>query len=152
MGDLYDDDILEWSERQARLLRDVAEGRRGNEAPDWANVIEEMESVGRSQLSAVKSLLVQALLHDLKSVAWPLSRDVPHWQAEARGFRDEAADAYAPSMRQHIDVAELYRRALRRLPESLAETPSVCGWDGQPPLPVPDVCPVTLEEPLGARP
>ena len=150
MGDLYDDDILEWSERQARLLRDVAEGRRGNEAPDWANVIEEIESVGRSQLSAVQSLLVQALLHDLKCMAWPLSRDVPHWQAEARGFRDEAAEAYAPSMRQHIDVAELYRRALRRLPESLAETPSVCGWDGQPPLPVPGVCPVTLDELLGA--
>ena len=163
MGDLYYDGILEWSERQARLLRDVAAGRPGKEAPDWANVIEEIESVGRSQLSAVKSLLVQALLHDLKSAGWPqpqtrsvsaMSRDVPHWRAEARGFRDEAADAYAPSMsgeplgstRQHIDVADLYRKALRRLPESLAETRSVCGWDGQPPLPVPDVCPVTLDE------
>ena len=141
MGELYDDDILEWSERQARLLRDVAAGRPGNEAPDWANVIEEIESVGRSQLSAVKSLLVQALLHDLKNAAWPLSRDVPHWRAEARGFRDEAAEAYAPSMRQHIDVAELYRKALRRMPESI---------DGQPPLPVPDVCPATLDELLGA--
>jgi hypothetical protein len=152
MGDLYHDDILEWSERQARLLRDVAAGWQGNprksqgdfaEAPDWANVIEEIESVGRSQLSALKSLLVQALLHDLKGAAWPLSRDVPHWQAEARGFRDEAAEAYAPSMRQHIDVAELYRKALRRMPESV---------DGQPPLPVPDVCPVTLDELLGTRP
>ena len=143
MGGLYDDDILEWSERQARLLRDLAAGKPGNEAPDWANVIEEIESVGRSQLSAVKSLLVQALLHDLKSAAWPSSRDVPHWRADARGFRDEAAEAYAPSMRQHIDLAELYRRALRRFPES---------QDGQPPLPVPDVCPVTLDELLGAGP
>ena len=143
---------MEWSERQARLLRDLAAGRPGNEAPDWANVIEEIESVGRSQLSAVKLLLVQALLHDLKSAAWPqpqtrsvsaMSRDVPHWRAEARGFRDEAAEAYAPSMRQHIDVAELYRKALRRLPES---------QDGQPSLPVPDVCPVTLDELLGAGP
>ncbi len=158
MGDLYDDDILEWSERQARLLRDVAarenaerlsQGRLGNEAPDWANVIEEIESVGRSQLTAVRSLLVQALLHDMKGAAWPLARDVPHWRAEARGFRDEAADAYAPSMsgeplgstRQHIEVAELYRKALRRLPETM---------DGQPPLPVPDACPVTLDELLGA--
>ncbi len=143
MGDLYEDDILEWSERQARLLRDHAAGRPGNEAPDWANVIEEIESVGRSQLSAVRSLLVQALLHDLKIAAWPLSRDVPHWRAEARGFRDEAADTYAPSMRQHIDMAELYRRALRRLPDI---------QDGQPPLPVPDACPATLDELLGAGP
>ncbi len=152
MGDLYDDDILEWSERQARLLRDVAarenaerlsQGRRGNEAPDWANVIEEIESVGRSQLSAVKSLLVQALLHDLKCAAWPLSRDVPHWRAEGRGFRDDAARSFSPSMRQWIDVAELYRQALRRMPESI---------DGQPPLPVPDACPVTLDDLVGAGP
>ena len=140
MGDLYDDDILEWSERQARLLRDVAAGWRGNEAPDWANVIEEIESVGRSQLNAIQSLLVQALLHDLKCTAWPLAPYVPHWQAEARGFRDDAARSYSPSMRQRVDVADLYRQALRRMPATI---------DGQPPLPVPDACAVTLDELLG---
>ena len=137
MGDLYEDDILEWSERQARLLRDLAAGRPGNEAPDWANVIEEIESVGRSEFNAVQSLLVQALLHDLKCAAWPLASYVPHWQAEAQGFRDDAARSYSPSMRQRIDVAELYRQALRRMPKTI---------DGQPPLPVPDACPVTLDE------
>ena len=149
MGELYYDDILEWSEQQARLLRDLAAGRLGNEAPDWANVIEEIESVGRSQLNAVQSLLVQALLHDLKCAAWPLASYVPHWRAEARGFRDDAARSYSPSMsgeplgsmRQKIDVADLYRQALRRIPETI---------DGQPPLPVPDVCPATLDELLGA--
>lgn len=137
MGDLYEDDILEWSERQARLLRDLAAGRPGNEAPDWANVIEEIESVGRSEFNAVQSLLVQALLHDLKCAAWPLVSYVPHWQAEALGFRDDAARSYSPSMRQRIDVAELYRQTLRRMPKTI---------DGQPPLPVPDACPVTLDE------
>ena len=141
MGDLYYDDILEWSERQARLLRDVAAGQPGNEAPDWANVIEEIESVGRSQLYTVRSLLVQALLHDLKCEAWPLASTVPHWRAEARVALADAADAFAPSMRQYIDMAGLYRRALRGSPES---------HDGQPPLPVPDACPVTLDELLGA--
>ncbi len=143
MGELYDEDILEWSERQARLLRELAAGRTGNEAPDWANVIEEIESVGRSELNAVRSLLVQALLHDLKSEAWPLTPYVPHWRAEARGFRDDAARSYSPSMRQRIDVAELYRQALRRLPDSI---------DGQSPLPVPDACPVTLDELLDTGP
>ncbi len=140
MGNLYDDDILEWSERQARLLRDLAAGRPGNEAPDWANVIEEIESVGRSELNAVRSLLVQALLHDLKCAAWPLASTVPHWRAEARGFRDDAARSYSPFMRQQIDVTDLYRQAMRRMPESI---------DGQPPLPVPDACPATLDELLG---
>lgn len=137
MGELYDADVLEWSEHQARLLRSVAEGKPGNEPPDWANIIEEVESVGRSQLSAVKSLLVQALVHHLKAEAWPLVPYVPHWQAEARGFRGDAAEAFTPSMRQRIDMAELYRRALSRLPDTI---------DGLPPLPVPPVCPVTLDE------
>ena len=70
--------------------------------------------MGRSQLRAVESHLVQALLYDFKAVAWPLSRDVPHWRAEARGQRDDARSAFTPSMRQRLDVAELYRRALRR--------------------------------------
>ena len=109
----------------------------GNEAPDWANIIEEIESVGREQMHAVESLLVQALVHDLKSEAWPLSREVPGWRAEARRFRGDAADRFTPSMRQRLDVARIYRRALRAMPDSI---------DGQPPLPVPTVCPVTLDE------
>jgi hypothetical protein len=139
MSQAYDEDVLEWSEHQARLLRQHASGRGGNETPDWENIIEEVESVGRGQLSAVRSLLVQALLHDLKVRAWPLSREVPHWRAEARGFRGDAAEAFTPSMRQRIDMDELYRRALIRLPESM---------DGQAPLPVPEACPVTLEDML----
>ncbi len=136
MSDLYESDILLWSERQAELLRRVAAGERVNdEAPDWANIIEEIESVGNEQRFKVESLLRQALVHMLKAEAWPLSREVPHWQAESRMFRGEAADRFAPSMRQRIDLTRIYRRALRGLPDTI---------DGQPPLPVPDICPVTL--------
>ena len=123
-------------------MRQHAAGEAGNEAPDWANIIEEIESVGQSELRAVRSLLVQALLHDLKCEAWPLTPYVPHWRAEARVARGDAADAYAPSMRQHIDVSALYRRALHGLPDTM---------DGQPPLPVPEVCPVTLDELLSGE-
>jgi hypothetical protein len=136
MSQAYDEDVLEWSEHQAALLRRLASGDQANETPDWENIIEEVESVGRNQLSAVRSLLVPALLHDLKCQAWPSARDVPHWRAEARGFRDDAAEAFTPSMRQRIDMDDLYRRALTRLPES---------HDGQPALPVPEACPMTLD-------
>ena len=137
MADLYEADILEWSERQARLLRQRADGQRGNEAPDWDNIIEEIEDVGRSQLVAVRSLLTRALEHDLKCEAWPQASYVPHWRAEARAFRNDAADAFTPSMRQRIDVADLYRRALSQMPETI---------DGQPPLPAPATCSVTLDK------
>jgi hypothetical protein len=136
MGELYDADILEWSEHQASLLRRVAAGERVN-GVDWPNVIEEIESVGSEQLRAVESLLRQALVHMLKAEAWPLSRDAPNWRADAIGFRQDAASRYAPSMRQRIDLARIYRRALAGLPDTI---------DGQPPLPLPATCPVTLDE------
>src|SRR5437660_11691062 len=105
MGELYDSDVFEWSQHQAGLLRRRAAGELINEAElDWPNIAEEIESVGNSQLRAVRSLLLQALVHDLKAEAWPLSTYVPGWRAEARRFRIDAADAYTPSMRQHIDV------------------------------------------------
>jgi len=72
-GDLYETGILEWSEHQAGLLRRVAAGQRPTDRDlDWSNIIEEIESVGREQLHAVGSLLVQALAHVLKASAWPL--------------------------------------------------------------------------------
>ncbi|HET7882058.1 MAG TPA: DUF29 domain-containing protein [Acetobacteraceae bacterium] len=134
MSDLYEDDILLWSERQAELLR-----RRAANELDWQNLAEEIEDVGKSQLCSVASHLVQVLLHDLKAEAWPQSPEVPLWRAEARGQRDEARAAYAPSMKERpvLDLTALYRRALWRMPETI---------DGAAPMPVPQVCPVTLEE------
>jgi hypothetical protein len=141
---IYERDILEWSEQQAALLRRRAAGELVNDAEvDWPNIAEEIESVGSEQLHAVTSLLVQALIHMLKAEAWPLARDVPHWQGEARRFRDDAADRFAPSMRQRIELARVYRRALRALPDTI---------DGQAPLPVPDTCPVTLDDLLANTP
>lgn len=144
MSDVYDDDILLWSEQQAALLRRRAAGELVNDAElDWPNIAEEIESVGRSELRAVESHLILALLHDLKAEVWPLSRDVPHSRAEARGHRADARRAFAPSMRQKIDLADLYRDALRRMPDAI---------EGQPPMPVPMECPVTLDELLAAPP
>jgi hypothetical protein len=144
MSDLYDTDILTWSERQAELLRRHAAGERSNDNElDWPNIIEEVADVGRSSLRACRSQLFQALLHDLKAEAWPLSREVPHWRSEARVARGNAADEFAESMRQWIDLAKLYARAIRALPETV---------DGVPPLPVSEVCPVTLDELLSDDP
>ena len=79
MTDLYDTDVLLWSEQQAELLR-----RRAANQLDWENLADEIDTVGRNELHAVISHLRLALLHDLKAEAWPLARDVEHWRAEAR--------------------------------------------------------------------
>jgi uncharacterized protein DUF29 len=137
MSDLYDEDILLWSERQAALLQRVAAGEALNERPDWANIIEEVESVGREQLHAVESLLLQALAHMLKAEASPLARDAENWRGDARGFRAQARRRFAPSMRQKIDLADIYADAVKALP---------CKMDGQPSQPVLATCPMTLDE------
>jgi hypothetical protein len=134
----YDADILEWSERQSELLRRRAAGELINEAElDWSNIAEEIEDVGSNRLHAVESLLVQALRHTLKAEAWPLSRDVPTWRADAIDCRRQARRKVVTSMRQKIDLVSLYADALAAMPESI---------EGQPPLSVAQVCPVTLDE------
>jgi hypothetical protein len=140
VSNLYDADILEWSERQAELLRRRAAGELVNDASlDWPNIVEEIEDVGRSELRSCRSLLRQALRHMLKAESWPLSRDAPSWRADAIDFRHQAKDAFTPSMRQKIDVSSLYREALQALPETV---------DGQTPLPIQTEMP-TLDELLG---
>jgi hypothetical protein len=140
MSDLYENDILLWSERQANLLRRHAADQRANDlALDWPNIIEEIESVGNEQPHAVESLLLLAPIHRLKAEAWCESRDVPRWRAEERTFRNQARRRCARSLRQRLDLADIYADAPRGLPETSDEVP---------PLPVPDSCPVTLDEML----
>ena len=68
MNDLYETDILKWSELQAALLRRLAAGEHLNDQVDWGNVVEEIESVATEQVHAVASLLMQAMAHRLKAM------------------------------------------------------------------------------------
>jgi len=69
--------------------------------------------------------------------AWPLLSAVPGWRAEARLHRRMARRKFTPGMRQRIDVPSLYADAIAGLPEMI---------DGLAALPIPEVCPVTLDE------
>ena len=142
MSDVYEADILVWSEEQAALLRRLAAGERVNDLIDWANVVEEIESVGNEQLHAVSSLLTQAIIHRLKATAWPEARDADNWRAEAERFAGDAADRFAPSMRRRLEVAQIYRRALRAVPATMY---------GEPRPMLPAECPWPLDELLGTE-
>ena len=77
----YHADGYGWAMAQAQLLRE----RRFSEV-DWANVIEEIESVGKSEESAVESALRVVLMHQLK------------WQHQVM-FRSRS---WASSIREHL--------------------------------------------------
>ncbi|HEY0205112.1 MAG TPA: DUF29 domain-containing protein [Acetobacteraceae bacterium] len=146
MSNLYDTDVVEWSERQAQLLRGMAARQPSNEQPDWENIIEEVESVGQSQVEVVESLLTNVLLHDLKALAWPEARDVPSWEGEARLFRRQARRKLTPSMRGKINVAELFSDAVEGLPTRM--------YDQAPadlPAAIPNAGPADLDDALADR-
>ncbi len=142
-GGLYERDALAWAERQAELLRRLAAGEGVNEAVDWPNVIEELEDVGLSELRACRSLLRHALVHLLKLHAWPGNPAAAHWRGEVAGFLADARDRFSPSMRQRIDLDDLYNAALDQV--------RVGADDAAPPGTLPEACPFTLDELLGAR-
>lgn len=141
--DLYDHDILAWSEHQSSLLRRVARGERVNEV-DWPHVVQEIEDVGLSELNAVRSYLRQMFVHLLKLQGWPESTACNHWRLELRGFQADAVQRFTPSMRQRIDIVEVYRRAFRQLDGLLL--------DDRAPLPFPDECPFILDDLLEGDP
>jgi hypothetical protein len=128
--DLYDRDILAWSEHQASLLRRVARGERVNEV-DWDHVIEEVEDVGLSELHSVESFLELILVHLLKIRISQDSDALDHWRSELVSFQGNGRRRFAPSMTQRIDVAELYRNALKQVAildrqGRLADVPANC--------------------------
>jgi hypothetical protein len=141
---LYDADILLWSEEQAALVRRLGRTQRGlpNEF-DVENVAEEIESVGRSELAAVESLIELILLHVIKLSSEPASNAARHWRAEVLGFHGNARRRFAESMRQRVDLAALWRLARERAIVA-ADDPALSGV-------LPDACPFSLDEILAER-
>lgn len=140
--DLYDRDILAWSAQQADLLRRAARGERVN-GLDWDHVVEEIEDVGISELNAVRSYLRQMLVHLLKLQGCPNSQSAAQWRTEIAAFQADAAQRFAPSMRQKIDLDTLYQRAVEQL--------EGVDYDGLQPLGWPAQCLCTLEQLLEER-
>jgi hypothetical protein len=135
--DLYEHDVLAWSERQAELLRRVARGERVNDV-DWDHVVEEIEDVGVSELNAVHSYLYQMLVHLLKLRGWPDLEPEQHWRAEIDAFQAGLERRFTPSMRQRIDLEKIHARAVRQI--------GLIQYGGKPALAPPATCPVTLDQ------
>ena len=141
MGELYDADFVLWSEQQADRLRRLARGEQVNDV-DWSNLVEEVEGLGRSATSAVRTLLLRALEHLLKAAAWPQAPSCRKWLHEAGVFLDDARDDWTPSMAINIDIDTIYAKALRHVRD--------LEFEEGPPGPLPAHCPVALADLLGS--
>jgi hypothetical protein len=136
MSDLYDEDIVLWSERQGELLRRRAAGELVNDAElDWRNIAEEIESMGRAERDQLISRLAILLAHLLKWHFQP-DRRGSSWRLSILEQRRRSARivSRSPSLRPRLDdiLAEAYGDAVliaARETELPEETfPPVCPW------------------------
>ena len=125
MGDqsLYEEDILIWSEQQAAALRKLAARRDLPNELDLANVIEEIEDVGRSEFHTVESLTDNIMAHLLLLAADPDARSVRGWMTEITAWEVTLQRRISPSMRARLDMASVWRNGLKVAAAKLTE------WD-----------------------
>ena len=79
---LYEQDFSLWIEDTINKLK-----TRDHDNLDLENLIEEVESLGKSQRKAVRSFLVRLLEHLLKRCYVPMSDCYRGWEIEIRNFR-----------------------------------------------------------------
>ena len=105
MSDLYDTDIVLWSEHQGGLLRRRAAGELVNEAElDWPNIAEEIESLGKTQARELASRIAAVILHLMKLQASPASDPRAGWRDTVQEQRDEIERLLsdAPTLRGRV--------------------------------------------------
>jgi hypothetical protein len=107
----YDTDFYSWTQQQAKLLRS---GRFA--AVDLANVIEEIESLGRSEYNSLVSAIHRLTQHLLK---WQYQADLrsSSWQDTIRAQRNQIQDVLDdnPGLKSKLDevIAKGYKRGRR---------------------------------------
>ena len=124
---LYDQDFALWIEKTVKQLKsgDLSQ-------VDLENLIEEMESLGKSQRKAVDNFLTRLLEHLLKRCYVVLPDCYRGWEIEIRNFRKELKKEfkYSPSLKRFMIeiLEECYREALEAVKEDYPDSnfPDVC--------------------------
>jgi Domain of unknown function DUF29 len=133
----YESDLYAWSREQGALLR----SRAANEI-DWENVAEEIESLGRSERSEIRSRLKVLLVHLLKWRHQP-DQQRKSWTASIDEARHRIALIIedSPSLKAFPGegLADAYESALRDRDINYLDSRDV-----------PKACPWTIEQVLNA--
>ena len=113
---LYDKDYSLWLETTIEKLR-LGEFSQ----VDVENLIEELESMGRSDKRALKSLLTRLFEHLLKIAYWETEREYNQnkWKVEIRTFRQQIADILndSPNLKNYLEsiFEQCYHRARKNM-------------------------------------
>jgi hypothetical protein len=140
MATAYADDVYSWALEQARALRRAAAERVNTSEPiDWANVAEEIESVGNEQAAKLRSSYAILLLHLLKWRYQP-NLQSQSWRMSIGRERDNIGEILEDNPGLKPRQAELFTKAyMRARREAMRET-------GLPLRTFPEACPFNLQE------
>ena len=126
---LYEQDFALWIEETVQQLKS------GNFSQvDLENLIEEIETLGRSERHAIDSFLCRLLEHLLKRCYVDLPECYRGWEIEIRNFRKEIKRRLkdSPSLKRFIleIFLESYEEALEAMKEDYPDTsfPDVCAF------------------------
>jgi hypothetical protein len=110
---LYDTDFLAWSKEQAEALR-VAARSGSNQDLDWDNLAEEVESLGISQKTALRSQMRRVLQHLLKLEFSPAMEPRRGWFEIINDARSEIKDLLEASPSLKVETGSAVGLALRQ--------------------------------------
>ena len=133
---LYERDFYLWVEQQAMLLR---EGRLDH--LDVANLLDEVESMGRSEKRAIKSNLIVVLVHLLKYQLQPDQRS-GSWRGSIVEHRRRLRDDLEDSPSLHGYAREFFHEAYHNAREQASVE------SGLPLRALPKSSPYTLDQTL----
>lgn len=109
--ELYEHEYDRWLTEMVEILKN-----RDLEKLDYDNLIEELEALGRSEKNAVKSLLLQIIVHLMLYQFWQLEkeRNANHWAAEIITFRVQLEDKLTTNLRNYLaeELSKIYQNAL----------------------------------------
>ncbi len=104
----------EYDRRLAEMVKLLK--NRDLEKLDYDNLIEELQALGRSEKNAVKSLLLQIIVHLMLYQFWQLAkeRNANHWAAEIITFRVQLEDKLTTNLRNYLaeELSKIYQNAL----------------------------------------
>jgi hypothetical protein len=125
---IYDQDFALWVEDTVSKLK----AREFNQV-DWENLIEEVESLGKSQRKTVRSFLLKLLEHLLKRCYVDLPDCYRGWEIEIRNFRRELKQEFKDSPSLKSFMLEIFSESYQDALESMRED--------YPDVAFPDICP-----------
>ncbi len=117
MATTYETDYYQWTIEQGKALRKLVNTHQEIKdlgEIDWENIIEEIEALGRSEYSAVVSLLRRQIEHRLKIDYVPLEECYRKWKSEVLAFKKNLKGKYAPGMKPKLEkqFEEIYQDAV----------------------------------------